>query len=488
MTTTIENPLPAMAERGLIIGDGRVNRTSAGTRSMHFAGTGEIQAEMPQATIAEIDQAVQAARDAQREWRDTAPAERGRILYKLADLIERDAKRLSWILVYETGRPINSVAVDVDITAQWVRYYAGWADKIDGRVVSTPVGVGGFNYVLYEPFGVVAALTPFNIGLMSQGMKVPAALAAGNAVVVKPNELTPFTAIAFAELALEAGLPPGVLNVVTGGAAEGDHLIRHPDVAKITFTGGTATAEKILTSAAELNKPVTLELGGKSANILFPDASLDAAVPYAFFLGQNANSGQGCILPMRLLVHEDIFDEVEARLAQMVVNFPAGDPCDPATSLGPVVSEGHRDRIMGVIEQAKSDGSGRLVYGGNRPDLPGYFVNPTLFSDVDNDSPLAREEIFGPVLSMIRFSTEEEAIAKANNNKYGLAAWLHTNDLARAHRVARELDAGMININGYNGVNPAAPFGGRKRSGHGSEGGWTGIHEFLQPKSVYIGG
>jgi aldehyde dehydrogenase (NAD+) len=488
MSVKLANPVLPIAERGLIIGDARVTRTGAGTRSMYFAGTGEVQAEMAQAGVPEIDQAVEAARAAFPAWRNTSPDERGRIIYKLADLLERDRERLAALITYETGRPITEAAGDVTTTIVWTRYYAGWADKIDGHVVATRAGVGGLNYVVYEPYGVVAVLTPYNVGLMSQGMKVPAALVAGNTVVVKPAELTPFTAIAFAELALEAGLPAGVLNVVTGGGVEGDHLVRHPDVAKITFTGGTATGTKILTSAAPLNKSVTLELGGKSANIVFPDANLDFAVPYSLVMGSTAACGQGCILATRLFVHDDIFDEVEARLTKVSAAFPPADPLDPATQLGPVVSEGHRDRILGVIDRAKKDGSGRLVYGGDGPDRPGYFLNATLFSDVDNDSPLAREEIFGPVLSMMRFSTEEEAIAKANDNQYGLSAYVHTNDLRRAHRVARELESGQVGINGSNRIAPAAPFGGVKRSGIGSEGGWTGLQEFLHPKSIYVAG
>jgi aldehyde dehydrogenase (NAD+) len=487
MTLTLQNPVLPLAERGLIIGDARVSRTGAGTRSMYFAGTGEVQAEMPQAGIAEIDQAVAAARAAFPAWRDTSPDVRGRILMKLADLLERDRERLTALVTYETGRPIAETGGDVMTAITWTRYYAGWADKIDGRVVSTQDGVGGLNYVLYQPYGVVAALTPYNVGMMSQGMKLPAALVAGNTVVVKPAELTPFTAIAYAELALEAGLPPGVLNVVTGGAVEGDYLVRHPDVAKVTFTGGTVTSRKILAATAELNKPVTLELGGKSANIIFPDANLDFAVPFSLVLGSTSAAGQGCILGTRLFVHDDIFDEVEQRLTQTVTAFPAGDPLNPETRFGAVVSGDHRDRIMGIIDRAKSDGSGRLVYGGDRPDLPGYFVNPTLFSDVDNESSLAREEIFGPVLSMIRFSTEEEVIAMANDNQYGLASYIQTNDLGRAHRVALQLEAGMVGINGINGISPGAPFGGVKRSGIGSEGGWTGLQEFVHPKSIFIG-
>ncbi|MFC7927862.1 aldehyde dehydrogenase family protein [Microbacterium laevaniformans] len=487
MTQVLDNPAVGIAERGLVIGDARVTRTGGGTREMVYAGNGEVQAEMPWASTAEIDQAVAAAKAALPVWRATSPDTRGRILYRLADILERDAERLGELLVRESGRTITESVQEVHQAASWTRYFAGWTDKLDGRVVPTQAGVEGLNYVVYEPYGVVAVLPPYNVGFLSQGMKTAPAIAAGNTVVVKPSDLTPFTAVAFAEAALEAGMPPGVINVVTGGPVEGDYLVRHPDVAKVTFTGGTPTARKILTAAADLNKPVTLELGGKGANIVFPDADLDKAAPFALVVGALAATGQGCILGTRLFVHDDIYDEMEQRLIQLSSHFAVGDPMSPATQLGAVVSEGHRDRIMGVIDRAKAEGAGRLVFGGDRADRDGYFINATLFGDVDNDSHLAQEEVFGPVLSMLRFRTEEEVIAKANNIQYGLTNYIQTRDVARAHRVAAQLESGTVSVNGISGLSPAAPFGGVKRSGLGTEGGYTGIMEFVHPKSIFIG-
>jgi acyl-CoA reductase-like NAD-dependent aldehyde dehydrogenase len=326
--------------------------------------------------------------------------------------------------------------------------------------------------------------------MMGMGQKAVPALAAGNTVVVKPPELAPFGALRFAELALEAGLPPGVLNVVVGGAAAGDALVRHPGVDKVSFTGGCATARLVMAAAAETLTPLTFELGGKSANIVFPDADLDGATSMAAMLGAVLLSGQGCALPTRLYVHDDVYDDVVSRVVAQIEAVPVGDPFDPAVLMGPVVSERACERILGVIRRAVDEGAGTLLTGGERLGgalAAGYFVAPTVFGDVDHDSSLAREEIFGPVLSVLRFHDEDEVVDKANDSPFGLSAYLHTRDSARAQRVARRLDGGTVIVNGFPGMSPGAPFGGVKQSGFGREGGRAGIEEFVRRKNVVFG-
>jgi acyl-CoA reductase-like NAD-dependent aldehyde dehydrogenase len=326
--------------------------------------------------------------------------------------------------------------------------------------------------------------------MMGMGQKVSPALAAGNTVVAKPPEISPFGALLFAELALEAGLPPGVLNVVPGGAVAGDALVRHPGVDKVSFTGGTETARAVMAAAAETLTPLALELGGKSANVIFADADLDLAVSSAAFLGAGLLSGQGCALPTRLYVHDDVYDEVVARLVAQVEATRVGDPLDPRVMVGPVVTEAACTRILGVIERAVQERAGSLLTGGNRlgGDLAdGYFIAPTVFGDVDHASDLARDEVFGPVLSVLRFHDEDEIVQKVNDSRYGLAAYLHTRDIGRAHRLAARFEVGSVTINAFPPGSPTAPFGGYKQSGFGREGGRPGIDEFLRVKNVFVG-
>jgi acyl-CoA reductase-like NAD-dependent aldehyde dehydrogenase len=327
--------------------------------------------------------------------------------------------------------------------------------------------------------------------MMGMGHKAIPALAAGNTVVAKPPELAPFGAMMFAELAFEAGLPPGVLNVVTGGAAAGDALCRHPGVDKISFTGGAATARSVMRAAAESLTPMALELGGKSANIVFPDADLDLAASVAAMLGAVLLSGQGCALPTRLFAHDDVYDEVVDRVVAQVEAAAVGDALDPAVIMGPVVSAAACDRILGVIDEATATSAGRLATGGRRLDgdlADGYFVAPTVFADVDPSSSLAQREVFGPVLSILRFSGEDEVVDLANGTPYGLAAYLYTADMGRAHRVAKRLESGSVTINAFPSMSPTAPFGGVKQSGFGREGGRAGIDEFLRTKNIVVGG
>ncbi len=369
--------------------------------------------------------------------------------------------------------------------ARWVRYYAGWCDKLDGELLP---GSAGLSYVRPEPYGVIAAIPPWNGSMMGMGQKVAPALAAGNSVVVKAPEIAPFGMLRFAELALEAGVPRGVLNVVVGDAGAGEALVRHAGVDKITFTGGTATGRRVMAAAAENITPVTLELGGKSANIVFPDADLDAASSMAAMLGVGLLSGQGCALPTRLYVHEDVYDAVATQVVATVEALAVGDPLDAAVLVGPVVHEPALERILGVIERARSDGA-NLLCGGIRAGgalADGYFIAPTVFGDVEHGSDLARHEVFGPVLAILRFSDEDEVVAKANDSTFGLAAYVHSRDVSRIQRIAHQLEAGTVTVNGFPAMSPSAPFGGYKQSGFGREGGRAGIDEFLRSKSVYI--
>ncbi|HEY7939650.1 MAG TPA: aldehyde dehydrogenase family protein, partial [Acidimicrobiales bacterium] len=416
-----------LAERGSIIGDERVATGSGGTYDHHDPTTGERQAIVAVGGAAEIDRAVGSARAALDGWRNMAVHKRIGILTRLADLLLERRAEAAAINALDNGTPV-SVLDSGSYTASWVRYYAGWIDKLEGEVL--PVHGGrGLDYVLHEPYGVVGAIVPWNGPMMGMGQKVAPALAAGNTVVAKPPEIAPFGALRFAELALEAGLPPGVLNVVPGGAEAGEAMLRHPGIDKVSFTGGTATATRIMEAAAATRKPLALELGGKSASVIFADADLDAAAPTAAMLGSVLLSGQGCALGTRLYVQDSVYDEVVDRVLATVATVAVGDPLDPSVLMGPVVTEAACNRILGVIEAAVTTGAGRLLTGGQRVQgelAGGYFIPPTIFGDVDQASSLARDEIFGPVLSILPFSTEAEVVAKVNDSPFGLSAYVHT--------------------------------------------------------------
>lgn len=480
---------PTLSDAGLLIGDEWVHTTSLGVLPHVNPSTGKPQAAIAMAGAPEVDAAVAAAKEALPAWRALRSDLRRDVLMALAMSLRTHADELAEISVLEGGTTIATAKASPLTAANWFAYYAGWADKIEGRTV--PVfPARGFDFTVAEPYGVVGVIIPWNGPMVSIGMKIAPALAAGNCVVLKPPELSPFAAARFAELALEAGLPPGVLNVLPGGAEAGDRLVRHPDVAKVSFTGGGATARLICDAARETLTPLALELGGKSASLLFADADLDVAVPFSARMSVVARAGQGCAFPTRLMVEEAIYAEVLERLRAEVGGYVVGDPFDPNTAIGPVISAAACARILGHVDQARSTGTGRLLAGGHRLGgalADGFFIEPTVFVDVPNDSPLAQDEVFGPVLVVIPFRTEEEAVGLANDSRYGLAAYIHSQNLNRVHRLVPRLAAGSVFVNGHPGaLLPGAPFGGYRESGYGREGGQAGLDEFLQVKNVYI--
>ena len=485
--STTASTIERLTAQGHLIGDSWTTSDTSGRHPHHDPATGVLQAEIALGGVAEVTAAVDAATAAAPAWRAMPLEARAAILYRLADLLVEHDQDSALLNARDNGTPISAMRPG-QYTASWVRYYAGWVDKIDGHVVPTS---SGLDYVRPEPYGVIGAIVPWNGPMMGMGQKVAPALAAGNTVVAKPPEIAPFGALRFAELALEAGLPPGVLNVVTGGADAGQALVRDPRVGKVSFTGGHVTARAVMTAAAETLKPLALELGGKSANIVFPDADLDTAAFLSVLLGVGLLSGQGCALPTRLYVHDDVYDEVIDRLVAQSAGLSVGDPSDPKTFMGPVVNDPACQRILGVIDRAKAESAGKLLTGGHRMDgalADGYFIAPTIFGDVVHGSHLAANEVFGPVLSVLRFHSEDEVVAKANDSHFGLGAYLHTRDIGRAHRLVNRLEAGMVIVNGPPGMSPGAPFGGYKQSGFGREGGRWGIDEFLQQKNIFIAG
>ncbi|EIV91412.1 aldehyde dehydrogenase [Frankia sp. QA3] len=458
---------------------------SGGTYGHVNPATGEVDAQIPLADSDEIDLAVAAAHEAFQSWKRTPPAQRRALLARLADLIEAHADEFARLGALDNGTPLTVGAAFPVLSAEWTRYYAGWADKIQGDLTGNPVHDGELGYTLAQPYGVIGIIITWNGPLISLAMKIPAAVAAGNTVVVKPSELTPFSGELFMDLVEQAGFPPGVVNVLPGTAEAGAQLVAHPLVKKVTFTGGPATATRILEACAPSMKPAVLELGGKSANIIFADADLDVACQLGTTFSLIALSGQGCAFATRMIIHEDVYDEVVARVTLIARNIPIGDPFDPAVASGPVVNQAAVERILGMIERAKEQGA-TLLAGGSRIDRAGYYLQPTVFTDVDPESELAQTEVFGPVLTIFKFRTEEEAVALANGTRYALSSYVQTRDLQRALRVAAELDAGETLINGATNLKVGRPFGGFGLSGVGKEGGRQGIEEFLRIRSVGI--
>ncbi len=472
-----------LLEGRLLVGGEWLEEASGGGLDHVNPTTGKLQRAFPLAGQAEIDAAVEAARAALPAWRRVDPAERRRILARLADLIRQHGEELVTISMLECG--IRSTLARAAITAEWVDHAAGWAERLYGDVIPTDPAL--LDYTTREPVGVVAVLLTWNAPLNSLGLTVAPPLAAGCSIVLKPSELAPFTALRFGRLCLEAGIPAGVVNVVPGAGETGAALVSHPNVDKISFTGGRATARKIAAACAETLKPALFELGGKSANLVFADADLDEAVRTTLVF--TARSGQGCTVPSRLLVQSSIYDAFVERAAAAAKAVKVGDPFAPDTEMGPVISQAACDRILGMVERARAEGA-TLVTGGRRSDgdlAPGFFIEPTVLTDVDNTSELGREEVFGPVLAAMRFEDEEEAVALANDSVYGLAAYIHTRDISRALRLASALEAGSVGVNGGRVPGgPFAPFGGTKQSGYGKIGGHAGVLEFTRTKNVQI--
>ncbi len=448
--------------------------------------TEEVIAEVAEGDAADIDLAVKAARKAfdSGPWRKTDARDRGRIMNKLADLIEQNIDELAELETLDNGKPIReSRNADLPLVIDCFRYYAGWADKIHGQTI--PIRGNYFCYTKREPVGVAGQIIPWNFPMLMVAWKWGPALAAGCTVVLKPAEQTPLSALRLGELALEAGYPEGVINIVPGfGETAGDALVKHKGVDKIAFTGEGRTAEIIMGNAAPTLKRITFELGGKSPNIVFADADLEKAVDGAM-LGLYLNQGQCCCAGSRLFVQESVYNEMVDRLAQKTSERKLGDPFDPATEQGPQVDKAQYDKIMSYIEKGKSQGA-RCVSGGTRFGEKGYFIKPTVFADVKDDMAIATDEIFGPVLSVIKFKDVEEVIQRANTTDYGLAAAVWTRDIGKAHAIADRVRAGTVWVNCYDVFDAAAPFGGFKRSGIGRELGEKALDNYTEVKTVTV--
>jgi len=476
----------------LFIGGEWVPAKSGATFETVHPATGELLARVAEAGDADVDAAVAAARRAFDDgatggWVRMDAADRAVILWRIADLMEARKDELARLEVLDNGKPLREAGIDIREAIDAFRYYAGWCTKLQGDTI--PVRGSVLNYTLREPVGVVGAIIPWNFPLLMASWKVAPALACANTVVLKPAEQTPLSALELAAIAQEAGLPPGALNVVTGfGESAGAALVRHGDVDKIAFTGSTAVGRTIMREAAGTLKKVSLELGGKSPNIVFEDADLDAAARGAS-AGIFYNAGQCCTAGSRLLVQRSIHDALVEKLAERAARLQPGDPLDPKTRIGPLVSQEQLERVLGYIDRGRSEGA-RLVTGGARApyggEERGYWVQPTIFADVSAEHTIARDEIFGPVLAVLPFDDEEAAVRLANETVYGLAAGIWTNDLKRAHRVASRLRAGTVWINTYHPLDAASPFGGYKQSGYGRELGAYALDLYTQVKSVWV--
>ncbi|MGP8473913.1 aldehyde dehydrogenase family protein [Burkholderia sp. PR2] len=451
--------------------------------------TEAVLGDIPCSTAATVDQAVQAAQAAfaAPAWRDLPPLGRERLMHRLAELIDANAAELAAIEALDNGKPIAFAStVDVPLAAMWLRYMAGWPSKLGGKSVAPALQPTGSHhaYTLRQPVGVVAAIVPWNYPLVLAVWKIAPALAAGCTVVLKPAEATPYSALRLAELVHEAGFPPGVFNVVLGDGRTGQALVEHPGVAKVSFTGSTATGKRLIGAAAHDLKRLTLELGGKSPTIILPDADFATAVPgaaqAAFF-----NSGQICFAGTRLFVPRHAMDQILEGVSQVARSFKIGAGSDPETLLGPVVSQRQLDSVLGRVDAGVQAGA-EVVMGGGRVSREGYFVEPTILLTSDRNNPAYREEIFGPVLTATPYDDLDELPSLANDSEYGLAAHIYTRDLSAAHRLAQRIDAGTVWVNTQLSPDPAIPFGGFKQSGWGRENGEQVFDHYLETKSVIV--
>lgn len=476
-----------MITRGLYINGSFVDALDGATMDVINPHDGSLLAVVAEGGESDIDRAVDAAREAFPRWSSLAAADRGKLLLRLASLLEQNADELARLESIDTGHPLRDTAMlDVPRTIATFRYFGGMADKYQGFL--PPVDAGFLNYVLREPIGVVGQIVPWNFPLMFCGWKLGPALAAGNTVVMKPSELVPLSTLRLCELFEEAGFPPGVVNVVPGyGARAGARLAEHPNVGKISFTGSTATGRNIVMLSAGNLKRLQLELGGKGANIVFSDANLAAAVNGSAFAIFH-NQGQACIAGSRLILHESIADEFLDRFVSLAKTIRVGDPLADGTEMGPLTSALHRDRVLSYVDVALNEG-GELLMGGKAPSdeslAKGYYVEPTVVR-ASPESRVCQEEVFGPFVTVTTFANDDEALRIANGTEYGLGGGLWTNDLSRAHRFSAAMRAGMVWVNTYKRVSPGSPFGGIGNSGYGREMGFEAMHEYTEPKSVWI--
>jgi aldehyde dehydrogenase (NAD+) len=476
---------PRIKEHRLFIDGQWLDSVSGKTFPTINPATGETLCQVALADKADVDQAVQAARKAleSAHWSRMDAADRGRLLFRLAELVEKNAEELATLESLNAGKTINDARGDMQGVVNTLRYYAGWADKIEGRTV--PVRGNFLSYTLRQPVGVVGQIIPWNFPLLMLAWKWGPALACGNSVVLKPAEQTPLTALRVGELAAEAGFPPGVVNIINGyGETTGAALVVHPDVDKIAFTGHVETAKIIQKAAADTLKRTTFELGGKSPNVIFADADLDEAVAGAFH-AIYFHGGQCCTAGSRLFVEDKIHQEFVERLAEKAKQRRVGDPLDPSTEQGPQVSQEQMDKILGYVQLGEKQGA-RLLTGGQRIGDKGFFVEPTIFDHVQDDMAIAKDEIFGPVVSVLPFTKVEEVIQRANNTSYGLAAAIWTKNIDKAHRFAREVKAGTVWVNCYHVVDATTPFGGFKMSGQGRENGEAALEHYTELKTVTV--
>ena len=452
--------------------------------------TGEVLTQIVEASPEDVDRAVKAARrafdDRNGAWRKMSAGQRGQLLWRLVDLVEKNLDEFAELETLDNGKPIfESRYVDMPMVVSVLRYYAGWATKIHGETVNTTEAA--FTYTLREPVGVVGLIIPWNFPLLLVSWKLGPALACGNTAVIKPAEQTPLTALRFGELAVEAGVPAGVVNIVTGGPETGKAIVRHPAIDKIAFTGSTAVGKEIMRGSADSLKRLTLELGGKSPNIVFADSDIDGAVKGAIngiFYGK----GEVCNAGSRLFLESKVRDEFLDKLVGRARKMQPADPLDPKTRLGAIVSQEQMQTVLSYIDAGKKEGA-KLIAGGNRVPVDGskgFFIEPTIFGDVKNDMRIAQEEIFGPVLATLQFDDVDEVIELANRNQYGLAAAVWTNDVKKAHLVSRQLRAGTVWINTYGLMDAALPFGGYKNSGFGRELGMNAIEHYTEVKTVWM--
>lgn len=449
---------------------------------------GSVLTEIAEGRAEDIDNAVAVATDAFPAWKAVPASERGKLLLRLADALEANTEEFARLESLNTGHPIrDSRGLDVPRTAACFRYFGGIADKLEGDVI--PVDTGFLNYVVREPLGVVGAIVPWNFPLMFCSWKLGPALAAGNTAVLKPSEITPLTSLRLAALMKEVGFPDGVVNVVPGfGNTAGERLATHPRVAKIAFTGSTAVGKRVVEHSASNLKRVQLELGGKGANIVFEDANLAAAVngsAWAIF----HNQGQACIAGSRLILHESIADAFLEHFVKLARSIRLGDPLDPQTEMGPLTSAVHRDRVLSYVKIALDEGA-EIITGGKAPSgaalEKGFFVEPTVMRVPDFRSRVCQEEVFGPFVTVSTFANDAEALKIANSTDYALGGGLWTQNLARAHKMAAQMRSGMVWVNSYKRVHPGSPFGGFGLSGYGREMGFEALHQYTDPKSVWI--